>query len=289
MVERLLRCVPDCEVALLVRPGRRTGAVERVRREILRNDCFDRLRATHGSDWDEVTARRVHVMAGDVAQDGLGLDDAGRELLASCDMVIHSAAAVSFDSPLDLAVEVNLLGPTRVAQALQAVGSSAHLIAVSTAYVAGGRRGTAPEALLPDTAYATDVDWRAEVAAARRARADIDAASRQPKLLATFHKKARAELGAAGSPVLADKTERLREEWVKHHLIQAGIARAQSLGRTFERRCEKKRIRVRDVQIAFVAGKRAPKFRPGIPRTDERAFDLYSRLIQRVGQGAGDQ
>ena len=30
-------------------------------------------------------------MAGDVSQDGLGLDDEGRALLASCDIVIHSA------------------------------------------------------------------------------------------------------------------------------------------------------------------------------------------------------
>ena len=43
MVERLLRTVPDCEVALLVRPGRR-GPADRVRREILKNNCFDRLR-----------------------------------------------------------------------------------------------------------------------------------------------------------------------------------------------------------------------------------------------------
>src|SRR6202011_2527025 len=107
---------------------------------------------------------------------------------------------------------------------------NAHLIAVSTAYVAGGRRGLAPEALLPDTPYATEVDWHAEVDAARRARSDIDAESRTPSRLAKFHKQARSELGAAGSPVLADKTEKLRDEWVKDHLVQAGIARAQSLG-----------------------------------------------------------
>jgi len=50
---------------------------------------------------------------------GLGLDDAGRAALAGCDIVIHSAATVSFDSPLDSAVEVNLLGPTRIAATLQ--------------------------------------------------------------------------------------------------------------------------------------------------------------------------
>ncbi|GAC1388587.1 MAG: hypothetical protein NVSMB4_14780 [Acidimicrobiales bacterium] len=232
LVERLLRCVPGCEVVLLVRPGRR-GAEDRVRREILRNDCFDRLRAelrADGGSWDELIARRVLVLPGDVSTDGLGLDDAGRTLLATCDVVIHSAAAVSFDSPLDSAVEVNLLGPTRVVQTLASIGSTAHLVAVSTAYVAGTRRGPSPEKLLPDTPFATDVDWRSEVAAARRLRSDIDARSRSTEMLERFAKSARGEVGAAGAPVLADKTERLREEWIKDQLIDAGRARARALG-----------------------------------------------------------
>ena len=44
LVERLLRSVPECEVVVLVRPGRRTNAETRVHREILRNDAFDKLR-----------------------------------------------------------------------------------------------------------------------------------------------------------------------------------------------------------------------------------------------------
>ncbi|MEA3078324.1 MAG: alcohol-forming fatty acyl-CoA reductase, partial [Actinomycetota bacterium] len=231
LVERLLRSVPDCELVLLVRPGRR-GAAERVRREIFRNDCFDRLRSELGGNaaFDKMVARRVLAVAGDVGTDGLGLDDEGRAALAACEVAIHSAASVSFDSPLDAAVEVNLLGASRFAAAIAAVGSPAHLVAVSTAYVAGARRGDAPEALLPDTPFATAVDWRAEVAAARRARADADAESRSPERLAKFHRNARHELGAAGSPLLADKTERLREDWVKDQMIEAGRARARSLG-----------------------------------------------------------
>jgi alcohol-forming fatty acyl-CoA reductase len=230
VVERLLRSVPDCEVAALVRPGRRSSAAERTRREIVRNDCFDRLRRELGDEFETVIARRLHTVAGDVSTDGLGLDEADAALWAGCDVIIHSAAAVSFDSPLDTAVEVNLLGPVRVAQAIADQGSGAHLVAVSTAYVAGSRRGTAPEALLPDTPFATDVDWRAEVAAARRARADLDAASREPDRLARFHKDARHELGAAGSPVLAARTEKLRQDWVDEQLVEAGRARARSLG-----------------------------------------------------------
>jgi nucleoside-diphosphate-sugar epimerase len=210
VVERLLRCVPGCEVTVIVRPGRR-GATERVRGEILRNDCFDRLRREMGDGWPAVDAR-LTVVAGDVGVDGLGLDDAGRAELARCDVVIHAAAAVSFESPLDQAVEVNLLGPVRVVETLRSLGSAPHLIAVSTAYVAGTRRGPAPEALLPDTPFSTDVDWRPEVEAARRLRSDVDGQSRSTDRLDGFAKQARREVGAAGSPLLAERTERLRVE-----------------------------------------------------------------------------
>ncbi len=232
LTERLLRTIPDCEVALLVRPGRR-GAADRVRREVLKNNCFDRLRNELGDSFTTEMNRRVHVLAGDVGVDGLGLDAGDEDLLASCPIVIHSAATVSFDSPLDTAVETNLLGSVRVAAALNRLhgdGVLPHLIAVSTAYVAGLRRGRAPEATLPDTPWSTEVAWRPEVEAARRARGDADASSRDPKLLAHFQRQARQELGAAGTPLLATKAERLREEWVKDRLITAGKARAQALG-----------------------------------------------------------
>ena len=231
LVERLLRSVPDCEVALLVRPGRRSAA-DRVKREILRNNCFDRLRQEWGRDFDARADQRLLVMAGDVGVDGLGLDEAGREVLAGCHTVIHSAATVSFDSPIDTAVEINLLGPSRVAAAMLEARRIAkpHLIAVSTAYVAGSRRGAAPEKTLPATPFATDVPWRPEVDAARRARADAEAASRAPNRLAEFTKAARTELGAAGTPLLAARAEKARQDWVRERLVDAGKARAIGLG-----------------------------------------------------------
>jgi fatty acyl-CoA reductase len=241
LVERLLRGVPGCEVAVLVRPGRR-GAADRVRRELLKNNCFDRLRRELGDRFDEEVGRRLHVMAGDIGTDGLGLDDEGRDVLRGCGTVIHSAATVSFDSPLDSAVEINLLGPSRVAATLLDLHAEGgrdlggtetplpHLVAVSTAYVAGARRGGAPEAVLPDTPWATSIPWRPEVEAARRAKADTDAASRDPKRLDGFMKAARGELGGAGTPLLAERAERLRTEWVADRLVELGKARAQGLG-----------------------------------------------------------
>ncbi|MDQ1446648.1 MAG: alcohol-forming fatty acyl-CoA reductase [Acidimicrobiaceae bacterium] len=234
LVERLLRCVPDVHVTVLVRSGRRTAAAERTRREILRNDCFDRLRAEVGPEaFDALIRDRLHTVAGDVGQDGLGLDDDGRRALGEADIVIHSAATVSFDAALDAAVEVNLLGPSRVAEALEQTGNTkAHLVAVSTAYVAGTRRGPAHERPLTETPFSPvkDIDWRTEVDAARRSRQDADTESRRPERLSSFTKQARHELGAASTPLIADRAERLRTEWVADQLVEQGRARAQSLG-----------------------------------------------------------
>jgi len=233
LVERLLRAVPDCELVLLVRPGRRSSAAERVRKELLKNDAFDLLRKNlkdTAEDFDSMCARRIVTIAGDVSTDGLGLSPEDAQILASCDVVIHSAAAVSFDSPLDSAVEINLLGPTRIAHALQALGVSPHLVAVSTCYVAGNRRGNAPEKLVSEGPFDLGLNWRNEVQAARRLRSDAEAASRAPSQLESFRKEARRELGAAGAPALAAKTEQLRTDWVKDQLVLAGRSRAASVG-----------------------------------------------------------
>ncbi|MBU6329083.1 MAG: HAD-IB family hydrolase [Acidobacteria bacterium] len=231
LLERLLRSVPDCELVLLVRPGRRSTIEQRLAREILKNDAFDRLRGELGPDgFAEMTARRITAVAGDVSRDGLGLDEAGRALFASCDTVIHSAATVSFDSPLDAAVEVNLMGPTRIALLCAELGVTPHLVAVSTCYVAGNRRGDAPEILVDESPFFVDVDWRGEVDGARRARRDADAESRTPERLEQFRADARRELGAAGTPLLAERTESLRTAWVGDRMVEAGRGRAASLG-----------------------------------------------------------
>ena len=230
LVERLLRSVPDCNLVLIVRPGRR-GAQRRVDRDILRNDAFDRLRKDLGDEtFDQMAANRITAVAGDVSDEGLGLDEEGRSVLATCDTVIHSAAIVSFDSPLDQAVEVNLLGPVRITETLAELGTTPHLVAVSTCYVAGSRRGAAPEEPVNESPFFVDVNWRLEVESARRIRHETEGASRSPESLAGFRKEAHDELGAAGIPALATKTEQLRSRWVDDRMAEAGRSRAASLG-----------------------------------------------------------
>lgn len=229
LVERLLRCVPGCSLVLLIRPGRR-GVQNRVDREILRNDAFDRLREAHGADgFAAMAAERITPVAADITKEGLGLDDDGRAALADCDVVIHSAASVSFDNPLDVAVNTNLSGPVNLIETLHALGTTPHLIAVSTAYVAGTRKGDAFEELLQDGAHAISIDWRNEIETSRRARVRSEDESRTTESLKRFQKEAKDELGAAGGNALANKTEQLRERWVRQEQVDLGLARAHSL------------------------------------------------------------
>ena len=229
LVERLSRSAPGCKLVLMIRPGRR-GVQNRVDREILRNDAFDRLREELGKDdFAAMAAKRIHPIAADITKEGLGLDDEGQAALASCDIVIHSAASVSFDNPLDVAINTNLCGPINLISTLHDLNITPHLIAVSTAYVAGTRKGDAFEELLQDGAYAISVDWRNEIETARRARVRSEDESRTTNSLKKFAKEAKDELGAAGGNALANKTEQLRERWVRQEQVELGLARASSL------------------------------------------------------------
>ena len=106
-----------------------------------------------------------------------------------------------------------------------------HLIAVSTAYVAGTRRGRAPEALLPDTPFSHRGRLAAEVAAARRARADADAASRDPRCSPGSPRQARGELGAAGHAAAGRQGREAPGGMGQGpHWSTPGKARAQGLG-----------------------------------------------------------
>ena len=107
------------------------------------------------------------------------------------------------------------------------LGSTAHLVAVSTCYVAGSRRGAAPEELIDESPFFVDVDWRQEVDAARRARLDAETSSRTPDRLAKFRKGARHDL----VPPARHCSQRRRSVAVRvgdGHMVAAGRARASS-------------------------------------------------------------
>ncbi len=216
--ERLLLDFPETKVVLLVRPQLGFSGRQRVE-SMFGRPTFNVLREREGNDGlVRLLDERVEVVDGDFSQ-------ARPELPSDLDVAIHCAAAVAFDPPIDEGFQTNLLGALQLYEGVLASGSRPHLLHVSTAYVAGVRKGVIPETTLDHR-----VDWRTEADLALQARADVEAASRKPELLDSFLAKARKEHGRAGPQSVADDAEDRRKSWVSKRLVQYGRARAQTLG-----------------------------------------------------------
>lgn len=218
-LERLLASYPDTRVSVLIRPRGERAAADRLG-ALLRKSVFRSLSERLGAEGlARVVRERVTVLEGDLGSVALPTD---------LDVVIHGASTVSFDPPVDEAFQTNVSGVASLYGALpgRARGAgSPHVVHVSTAYVAGTRKGVVTEAALDH-----EVDWRLELDMALAARADVERDSRRPEVLRRALAQAGEAHAKAGPQSTAADAERLRTEWVTRRLVDYGRTRAQSLG-----------------------------------------------------------
>ncbi|HEX8933436.1 MAG TPA: SDR family oxidoreductase, partial [Pseudonocardiaceae bacterium] len=212
-LERLLSSYPDTRVSVLIRPRGERSAADRLS-ALLRKNVFRPLTELLGADGlARAVQQRVSVIGGDLRSVTLPAD---------LDVVIHGASTVSFDPPVDEAFRTNVSG---VATLYEALTGSPHVVHISTAYVAGTRKGVVAEAALDH-----EVDWRLELEMALAARTDVERDSRRPEVLRQVLAQASEEHAKAGPQSTAADAERLRIEWVTRRLVDYGRTRAQSLG-----------------------------------------------------------
>jgi thioester reductase-like protein len=125
----------DREVLALVRADDATGAEERI----------DGVLHTLWRD-PSPYRDRVRPVRGDVTQAGLGIPQTERAVLAEeVGAVLHCAASIAFDMPLDEARAINVEGTREVigfARECKALGRLERFLHVSTAYVSGKHAGT---------------------------------------------------------------------------------------------------------------------------------------------------
>ena len=225
LVERLLRCVPGCELVLLIRPGRRSTVEQRAKREIFSNDAFDRLRGELGKDgFDAMVGRAGHRDR----RRRRHRRPRPRRRRAGRARVLRHRHPLRRHGVLRLAARQRRRGqparpdPHRATRCTTSA-SRPTSSSVSTCYVAGNRRGAAPEIPVHDSPFFIDVDWRGEVDGARRARTDAEADSRRPDALAALpqggpHRARRRRHPAAGRQDRAAP----RSAWVEDQMVEAG-------------------------------------------------------------------
>ena len=234
LVEKMLRSLPSLgRLYLLVRPSREKSAKERFEKDILGSDAFSRLREELGSSFEEQVTEKVCVLEGDVHADSLGLraEDLA-ELSREVDAVIHSAASVIFDAPLDAAVDSNVRGTLGLLALARGWDKKPLFMHVSTSYVAGTKRGLveeeAPDAFSPN---GTRLDPKGEIALLDGIVQKVEEASRERDLVRRFTTEARRELGMVGEEAeVVERVEQLRRAWTRGRLVERGNERARELG-----------------------------------------------------------
>ena len=133
LVRVLLDRHPDAHLSLLVRDKKGRSGHDRVARPWCRKSAMDRVEALPA----DVSLPRC----------GLSEQDYGR-LLSNATRVIHSAATVRFDQPIEEARRINVDGTRNIlafASEAHRAGHLRSLAYVGTAYVAGDRAGLVRE------------------------------------------------------------------------------------------------------------------------------------------------
>jgi long-chain acyl-CoA synthetase len=108
----------------------------------------ERLDGVLAKLWDDPAPyrERVRAVAGDVTSPGLGMTAGERTALAEdIGTVVHCAASISFDLPLEEARAINVEGTRELigfARECKALGRLERFVHVSTAYVSGKHEGT---------------------------------------------------------------------------------------------------------------------------------------------------
>ncbi|HEY6685631.1 MAG TPA: HAD-IB family hydrolase [Propionibacteriaceae bacterium] len=222
---KILTELPETTPAVLVRRKGSASAHDRMI-ALVKKPIFTEVRDAAGGA-AELLDSRVEIIEGDLPN--------VPELPGDLDIVVHCASDVSFDPPIDQAFTTNVIGTKALMnRMLEAIADERgdwrkvpHYVHVSTAYTAGRRRGTIPEA-----PHVHDIDYDAEAAAGIAMRDLIEAESRTSAQLARLRKEAEREHRQAGFLTTAADTERRRMEWVDAELVKAGTERARSLGWT---------------------------------------------------------
>ncbi|MSS72944.1 MAG: hypothetical protein EXS64_15845 [Candidatus Latescibacteria bacterium] len=245
LVEKILFSAPEVgRLYLPIRPRRRpdrtvVSAEERLDREVLQSNAFDRLRTRHGAGFQAFVQEKVAAVAWDLTLDRLGLDaETYDRLTGEVQVVISIAGTVVFDEPVDQALQSNTLGIGRIVEFARAC-REAILLHVSTAYVSGKLSGSVREApILPGETVAHrlgmgggDYDLDREIERILAFTRHVQEASRLPEAQGAFQRSIRKQNGRAISARRMETLmEAARHRWLHRRLVDEGMRRARSLG-----------------------------------------------------------
>lgn len=247
LIEKILWSAPDVgKIYVLIRPkykfgGRVLDAQKRLEKELYSSTAFTpRLQGRYREGLEDFLREKLVAVAGDISKQDLGIEEEELERLkGEIDVIINSAAVVSFDASLDDALELNIFGAGKVAE-LASGCNHAILVHVSTAYVSGAVVGDIPETLYhKDTSSKEKFPLRAisdielEIKAIRgiisRASEKSEEDKYQKDLREALEKREK-RAGGWDDSRRSEELEKLKTKLMKTNLVEEGMKWARERG-----------------------------------------------------------
>lgn len=146
-MEKILRIQPNVKkIFLLIRATDKQSAAHRLHQELIEKKLFAVLKQRWAPNLSSIL-KKLHAIPGDVSSENLGVNDSNlrSEMWREIDVIIHSAATVTFDDRYDTALAINTYGAKHVAEFATRCVNIKMLLHVSTAYVRGKNSEVIPE------------------------------------------------------------------------------------------------------------------------------------------------
>ena len=123
-------------ILLVIRPQGARNAAARFRDEVMPAECFRGL----PGGWE----KSVRVLEGDLTEPGLQLDPRAFARLTSVTHIVHAAASVNFNLPVQVAAKANITATLNLLEVAHRCPLLERFVYVSTAYVTPHRGDTTP-------------------------------------------------------------------------------------------------------------------------------------------------
>lgn len=230
----VLQRIPDIGRVYLLLRGKGRAVDARFEKMVTESYVFKTLHDTLGESASEYFSKRVEVIAGDVSQPNLGMDDeTAARLHRDVDLVVNFAGLVDFRPDVRDAVSANIDGALNVADFVDQC-AHAGLVHVSTCYVAGHTDGVIDETVRQDSPNGQAIDASEELANLRKlieqTAIDNDSDEVEETLRGEVIERANRRGLQADEKRISDMVTRLKRKRLREMMAKAGSDRASELG-----------------------------------------------------------
>ncbi|PHU06735.1 hypothetical protein BC332_23224 [Capsicum chinense] len=139
----MLRTTPKInKIYILIRAKDKEAAFDRVTSEIIESKVFKCLKEMLGESYESFIRSKLVPIVGNIHEPNLGMDSIiAHQVAQEIDLIVDSAANITFDLRYDLALEANVNGPYQLMLFAKKCKKLKLLVHYSTAYVNGEREG----------------------------------------------------------------------------------------------------------------------------------------------------